>query len=62
MNKRSLQRDWRPKGEEVIQSQRDGFKLIAESKREILRSIDGEITDLAELLADGYVDRQRLEN
>ena len=46
--------------EEVIQSQREGFRLIAESKREILRSIDGEITDLAALLADGYVDRQRL--
>ena len=46
--------------EEVIQSQREGFRLIAESKREILRSIDSEITDLAALLADGYVDRQRL--
>ena len=46
--------------EEVIQSQREGFGLIAESKREILSSIDDEIIDLTELLADGYVDRQRL--
>ena len=46
--------------EEVNQSQREGFRLIAESKREILRSIDDEIIDLTELLADGYVDRQRL--
>jgi epimerase transport system membrane fusion protein len=48
-------------GEEaVINSQRAGLEAMAGSTRSILKSLDLEIEDLAALLSDGYVDKQKL--
>jgi len=43
-----------------IEQQIRGFKAIIASKQTLARSYEEEITDLRELLADGYVDKQRL--
>ena len=37
-----------------------GYEAVVESKRIISMSLKQEITDLSELLDDGYVDKQRL--
>lgn len=44
----------------VLQAKRKGVLAITEAKREVEASLEKEITDLAELLVDGYVDKQRL--
>jgi len=46
--------------EEVLSSRQKGLKLLVKSKQSVEESLRQEITDLRELLADGYVDKQRL--
>ncbi|MDA0892093.1 MAG: HlyD family type I secretion periplasmic adaptor subunit [Proteobacteria bacterium] len=46
--------------EEVLASRQKGLKLLVKSKQSVEESLRQEITDLRELLADGYVDKQRL--
>lgn len=46
--------------EEVLESQQKGLKLIRDSKKSVEISLGQEITDLQDLLAQGYVDKQRL--
>ena len=46
--------------EAVLVSQRKGLELVVRSKRAVEESLRQEIIDLQELLADGYVDKQRL--
>jgi len=46
--------------EEVLASQRKGLQLVMDSKRAVEESLRQEITDLQELLTEGYVDKQRL--
>ena len=45
---------------EVLASQQRGLKLLVESKQSVEESLRQEIADLRDLLADGYVDKQRL--
>lgn len=48
-------------GEEaVLKSQVSGLKQVLTSKQVVLSSLEGEIDDLATLLEEGYVDKQRL--
>lgn len=46
--------------EEVLASQKKGFELVLESRQRVEQSLREEINDLQDLLADGYVDKQRL--
>ena len=46
--------------QEVIESRRRGLNLVADSKRKVEKSLSSEVADLSELLADGYVDKQRM--
>jgi membrane fusion protein, epimerase transport system len=46
--------------EAVLASQRKGFELVMSSKQAVEESLRQEITDLQELLDEGYVDKQRL--
>ena len=46
--------------EAVLASQRKGLELVMGSKHVVEESLRQEITDLQELLAEGYVDKQRL--
>jgi membrane fusion protein, epimerase transport system len=46
--------------EDVLASQRKGLELVMGSKRAVEESLRQEITDLQELLDEGYVDKQRL--
>ena len=49
------------RGEEsVIESRRKGLIAVIDSKTAILESLSTEIGDLQDLLADGYVDQQRI--
>ncbi len=49
------------RGEEsVIESRRKGLIAVSESKTAIVTSLATEISDLQSLLADGYVDQQRI--
>ena len=62
-NEKSLfdvRRSSRNAEEEVIMSRVTGYEAVVESKRIISMSLKQEITDLSELLDDGYVDKQRL--
>ena len=43
-----------------LSEQAAGFEAILASSNTLLSSLDTEIADLAELLRDGYVDKQRL--
>ncbi len=45
---------------EVLVSQQKGLKLLMDSKQSVEASLSEEIVDLRGLLADGYVDKQRL--
>ena len=45
--------------EEVLASQRKGLEVVT-SKRSVEKSLQQEITDLQDLLSDGFVDKQRL--
>lgn len=48
-------------GEEaVINGRRSGLEAVAQSKQQIAESLQNEISDLNELLTEGYVDKQRL--
>ena len=46
--------------EDVLASQRKGLERVMASKQALEESLRQEITDLAELLEEGYVDKQRL--
>lgn len=46
--------------EEVLVSRRKGLKLVMDAKQSVEDSLRQEVADLNELLADGYVDKQRL--
>ena len=46
--------------EAVLVSQRTGLELVMDSKQVVEESLRQEITDLQDLLAEGYVDKQRL--
>ena len=46
--------------EEVLRSRVKGFEAVMESSRLVVQSLGGEIEDLTDLLAEGYVDKQRL--
>ena len=46
--------------EAVVVSQRKGSELVMRSKQALEQSLQQEITDLRELLEEGYVDKQRL--
>ena len=46
--------------EEVLASRKKGLSLVMDAKRSVEESLRQEIGDLSELLADGYVDKQRL--
>jgi membrane fusion protein, epimerase transport system len=46
--------------EDVLASQRKGLKLVMASRQTVEESLRQEITDLQELLDEGYVDKQRL--
>ncbi|MDC0411373.1 HlyD family type I secretion periplasmic adaptor subunit [Luminiphilus sp.] len=46
--------------EDVLTSQRKGLELVMSSKQAVEESLRQEITDLQELLDEGYVDKQRL--
>ena len=46
--------------EDVLASQRKGLELVLGSKQAVEESLGQEIVDLQELLAEGYVDKQRL--
>lgn len=46
--------------EDVLESQRKGLKLVTKSRESVEESLSQEISDLQALLADGYVDKQRL--
>jgi epimerase transport system membrane fusion protein len=45
-----------------LESQIEGLRALAASKQEIVSSYTAEVADLAELLAEGYVDKQRLRD
>lgn len=45
-----------------LESQIQGLQALISSKEEIVASYDDEVNDLVELLADGYVDKQRLRD
>jgi epimerase transport system membrane fusion protein len=51
-------------GQRIMQheSQIQGLRALISSKQEIVSSYDEEVNDLAELLVDGYVDKQRLRD
>ena len=46
--------------EEVLVSRRKGLQLVMDAKQSVEESLRQEVGDLQELLADGYVDKQRL--
>ena len=46
--------------EDVLESQKRGLELVLEAKTSVEASLQQEIVDLRALLADGYVDKQRL--
>lgn len=46
--------------EEVVRSQQRGLIALSEAKRAIVESLEKELSDLEELLQEGYVDKQRL--
>lgn len=46
--------------EDVLVSQKRGLELVLDAKRSVEKSLQQEISDLRALLADGYVDKQRL--
>lgn len=43
-----------------LESQVEGLEALASSKEELARSYDEEVSDLSELLKEGFVDKQRL--
>ena len=45
-----------------LESQIEGLRALINSKEEIISSFDEEVEDLAELLIEGYVDKQRLRD
>ena len=49
-----------PQQQAQLSEQAAGFEAILASSNTLLSSLDTEIADLAELLRDGYVDKQRL--
>ncbi len=46
--------------EDVLESQKRGLELVLDAKTSVEASLQQEIIDLRALLADGYVDKQRL--
>lgn len=46
--------------EDVLESQQRGLRVVRDSKKSVEISLSQEITDLQDLLAEGYVDKQRL--
>ena len=44
----------------VLEAKKTGMRAVRQAKQQVAYSLDGEIADLADLLADGFVDKQRL--
>ena len=44
----------------VLQTKKTGMRAVVTAKKQVLTSLEQEIADLSLLLADGYVDKQRL--
>ena len=44
----------------VLEAKKVGMRAVRQAKTQVAHSLDSEIDDLADLLADGFVDKQRL--